>query len=359
MEYSLLSEINKKNLTTYFSNRGIKKYYWPDFFPSQDTPFLTFETLIGSEGKPVMADVVAYNSKAPIKRRPIVSTLKGDIPPIRISRFMKETDLNTYGILKSLANTSEKAIMKLVFADPKFCFDGVKAKLEWLALRALSQTYIALTTTDNTGIITTSNIDYQMPTANKNTAAVIWSAAVGTTTPITDFIAAQTEARGLGGALKYALMDYTDWGYFQTSTQVQNYSFGYLYGGTKIRLAPTLAEANNMLAGQGLPTIILIDQTLVAEDKDNTQSNSTPWVTGHVLFIPQINLGDMLFGPIATELNPPKQSVLTKQEGILIQKYSETNPVTEWTVGEANAWPSWPSVSDCINLYTLHASIWA
>ena len=88
MEYSLLSEINKKNLTAYLSNRGIKKYFWPDFFPAQSTPFLDYETLVGSEGKPVMADVVAYNSSAPIKRRPIVTTIKGDIPAIRISRPM-------------------------------------------------------------------------------------------------------------------------------------------------------------------------------------------------------------------------------------------------------------------------------
>jgi len=359
MEYSLLSEINKKNLTAYLSNRGIKQYFWPDFFPPQITPFLDYETLVGSEGKPVMADVVAYNSSAPIKRRPIVTTLKGDIPAIRISRPMRETDLNKYSILKAMANTEQKTIMKLVFDDVKFCFEGVKARLEFLALRLLSQSYIGLSATSNAGIITTSNIDSQMASANKNCAAVVWTAAVGTTTPITDFITAQTEARGWGIKLKYALMDYTDWGYFQASTQVQNYCFGYLYGGTKVRLAPTLAIANTMLEGMGLPQIILVDQTLILENQDNTQSTVTPWVTGHVLFIPELAVGDMYFGPIATEMNPPKQATLAKQENILIQKYSETNPVCEWTVGEANAFPSWPSVNDCINLYTLHATTWA
>lgn len=360
MEFSLLHEMNKKTLSVYLSNQVEKKYFWHDFFPARQTPYLKYETLIGSYGNPVMADVVAENVPAPIKRRPVTKKLAGDIPPIKTSRPMKESDLNDYNQFKAYADDSlKKEINKLIFGDVKFCYDGVNSRLEWLALRAMSQTYIALTTTNNAGIITTSNIDYQMLTARKNTVSVIWSAAVGTTKPITDFLAAKAEATALGIELKYAIMDATDWGYFQASTQVQEYCLGYMVGGTKVPLAPTKAVVDAMLIGQELPQIIVVNQKLKAEDRDNTQTTETPWVTGHVLLVSQLNLGDMFFGPIADETNPPKQAIQTKNNGVLIQKYSDVNPITEWTLGITNAFPSWPSVDDCWNLYTLHTSTWA
>ncbi len=360
MEHSLLHEMNKKSLMVYLSNQVPRRFYWQDFFPSRPTPYLKYETLIGSKGNPVMADVVAGNTPAPIKRRPVTKILKGDLPPIKISRPMKETDLNDYNLFRAYADDSLKnEILRLVFGDVDFCFDGVNSRLEWLALRAMSQTYIALTTTNNAGIRTTSNIDYQMLDARKNTVAVVWGAAVGTTTPITDFIAAKAEATTLGIKLKYAIMDATDWGYFQASTQVQNYCLGYMVGGTKVTLAPTRAVANAMLAGQELPQIIVVEQSLLAEDRDNAQTAVTPWVTGHVLFTPDLNLGDMFFGPIADETNPPKQAIQTKRDGVLIQKFSEVNPITEWTLGITNAFPSWHTVDDCWNMYTLHTSTWA
>ncbi len=360
MEHSLLHEMNKRTLSAYLSNQVPVKYFWQDFFPAKPTPYLKYETLIGSRGNPVMADIVAENTPAPIKRRPITKELTGNLPPIKISRPMKESDLNDYNVFKTYADDSLKnAILDLIFDDVDFCFNGCNSRLEWLTLRAMSQTYIALTTTNNAGIITTSNIDYQMLTARKNTVSVVWGAAVGTTKPITDFLAAKAEATTLGIKLKYAIMDATDWGYFQASTQVQNYCLGYMVGGTKVTLAPTKAVANAMLAGQELPQIIVVEQSLLAEDRDNTQTAVTPWVTGHVLFVPQINLGDMFFGPIADETNPPKQAVQTKNSGVLIQKFSDVNPITEWTLGITNAFPSWPSVDDCWNMYTLHTSTWA
>ncbi len=52
MEYSLMkAELNKKNLQTYLNERVYDKLYWPSFFPLKSTPYLNFETLIGSKGK--------------------------------------------------------------------------------------------------------------------------------------------------------------------------------------------------------------------------------------------------------------------------------------------------------------------
>ena len=55
MEFSMFKELNKKNLQIWINkSKGIedvlKNQYWVNFFPMEITPFLTYETLIGSEG---------------------------------------------------------------------------------------------------------------------------------------------------------------------------------------------------------------------------------------------------------------------------------------------------------------------
>lgn len=359
MEYSILKEVNKKNMEVYLANRPVQRYFWQDFFPAKVTPFLSVETIIGSKGNPVAADVVAYNTRAPEKKRKTVGKLTTDIPAIRISRAMKETDINAYNVMKAMANVDQNAILDLVFNDVDFCYDGVMARLEWLGLKILSYPKLTLTKSTNDGIITQTAIDFQMATANKKKVAVVWSASAATTTPITDFIAVQAAATAAGTKLQYALMDTTQWGQFAASAETQSYTLGKLYGGTAVKLTPTLAQANEMLASRNLPQIIVIDQNITLEDGDHTQTSVKPWTTNYVTFIPQLQVGETKFGPIAEETNPPKQATQVKRGNILISKFSEVNPVTEWTVGQANAFPSWPGIDQCYSLYVASASAWA
>lgn len=359
MEFSILKEVNKKNLSAYLVNRPVQSYFWQDFFPAKTTPFLTYESLIGSKGHPVAADIVAYNTSAPEKIRKTVSKLTGDIPAIRIKRAMKETDINTYNVMKAMANSDQLEILNLVFNDVDFVYDGCMARMEWLALKILSYPALSLTKSTNDGVITTTAIDFQMAAANKKFCAVLWSASASTTTPITDFIAVQAAATAAGTRLKYALMDLTQWGQFAASTETQNYAFGKVSAGTAIKLTPTLAEANIMLQSRGLPTIIIIDQNITIETGEHAQSTVKPWTTNYVTFIPDFNVGEMLFGPIAEETNPPKQAVQVKQGNILVSKFSDVDPVCEWTKGETNAFPSWYRVDECYSLYVNSASAWA
>jgi len=358
MQYSLLSEINKKSIKTYITNLKPLLFYYPDFFPAETTDELKYETLVGAEGRPVAADIVSYNSSAPQKTRQTISKLVGTIPAVRVKRVMQETDLNKYNQLKRMANPDQDRLLKLVFDDINFVWKSVRGRLEWTALQILSYPHLTLSKTNNNGIITETAIDFQMPTANKIGCAVVWTATASTTTPITDFITVQAAAKAIGVKLKYALMDETDWGYFYASTETKNYCYGQLYGGSQILLTPTLEQANSMLKARGLPEIIIIDQSITIEVDAHTQTTANPWNTGRVCFIPDLQVGNMLFAPIAEETNPPKQVTQTKVDGVLISKYSDVDPVMEFTKGESNAFPSWTRVDECFNLYTL-ATTWA
>lgn len=359
MQCSLLKEINKKSIRTFIKNLPEQLWFYEDFFPAEQVDELKYETLIGAEARPVAADIVPYNTSAPTKSRPVISKLTGTIPAIRVKRAMSETDLNMYNQLQRLADPNQQKLLNLIFGDPEFVWKSVRGRLEWLALKILSYPALTLTRATNNGIVTADGaVDFQMPSANKLHAAIAWTASAATTTPITDFITAQTRATAIGVTLKYVLMDLTAWGYFSTSTETKNYVYSKLYGGAGILLTATLAQANDMLAARGLPTIIIMNQSITVEDENFGSTTGNPWTTGYITFIPDLKVGNMLYAPIAEETNKPIQVAQSKQNGVLISKWSDVDPVVEFTKGETNAFPSWTTVDYCISMI-VNATIWA
>ncbi|MFA7218068.1 MAG: major capsid protein [Dehalococcoidales bacterium] len=365
MEYSLLKEINKKNLQAYLNERVFEKLYWPTFFPLKSTPFLTYETLIGSKGNRVAADVVAYDVSAPLKTRRTVSKLAGDIPSIRMKKKMTENDLNTYNILKAQASPDQQAILDLVFNDVDDVVDGVNARMEWLVFQALSKGSVSLSRTTNAGgVVTEEAIDFQLPDDNKKTASVVWTASVSTTKPITDIETVMSAAGDLGLKPRYILMNRSKWVEFRASDETKDFVAPYaLYGGTRKKRAPSLAVANEALESEGLPIIVLIDTRISYEDVNHTIVSVDPWLDAsgadrYVTFLEDLKCGDMLYGPIAEETNPPKQVTQAKKGNILVSKWSDVDPVAEYTKGESNVFPSWPTVDRALILDTEHTTTW-
>lgn len=364
MEYSLLKEIDKKSLQAYLIARVYEKLFWPTFFPLKSTPFLTYETLVGSKGNRVAADVVAYDVSAPLKTRRTVSKLSGEIPSIRMKKKMTEMDLNTYNILKAMARPEQKSLLDLVFGDVDDCVDGVNARLEWVIFQALSKGQITLSTVTNAaGVITEEAIDFGLAAANKKEVVgantTKWTIALAATSkPITDIEFVMEEAGNLGIAPKFMLMNRSKWLAFRISDQIKDFVIPYaIYGGTRKQRAPTLEVANEALKSEGYPQIMIIDTRISYEDAGHTITSVDPWLDSagadrYVTFLEDLRCGDMLYGPIAEETNPPKQVVQAKKGPILISKWSDVDPVAEYTKGELNAFPSWPTIDRVLSLDT-------
>jgi len=367
-EYNMFNEMNKKNLEIWLNKRPYEKQYWPNFFPMKTTPYLNFETLIGSEGNRVMADVVAYNSSAPLKTRKSISKLTGSIPSIRVKRQMTETDINDYNAFKAMANPEQGALLQLVFNDTNFCMDAVLGRLEWFALQALSTGQIVLSTTNNVGgIVTEEVVDFQLPDANKKkmvSAARYWSAGDSSLIkPITDIRTVVRAAKRAGANPQYILMNESKFSEMVTADEVRNFVVPYTtWGATKITMVPSLDVLNLTLKAFGLPQIVIIDTVISYEDEDHTIHSVDPWLSAtgdnHVIFVDSLQCGNTLRGPIAEETNPPKQVIQAKKGGILISTWSHIDPVTQFTKGEINAFPSCPAIDHIYNLDTEHHVTW-
>ncbi len=351
MERSILSEsFNKVNMEAYINARReqfLKRLFWQKFFPLKYTTQLTWESLTGSGGSPVMADVIEYNASAPLKTRRVVTKTTGDIPKIALKRQMDEKDYNEYNTLKALArgDESRNALLDIVFNDIDFCYTGVMSRTEYLAMQALSYGIIALTTSNNNGIITEANVDFGIPAANKGAVALQWSQASGAK-PLDDIRTVVNNQASSGYSYEYMVMDRTAVYELQANTQVKEEFAVMRAAPTVISSEPTLDEMNRILEARMLPKIIMVDSVSKFESVDHALTTVPSWKGGYVTFIPQLAVGNILHGPIAEETSPSvsKKAIQVKRDHILISKWSELEPFGEFTKGQANAFPRFTDV---------------
>lgn len=363
MERSLLKELNKATVEAYVNKQReafLARMFWNKFFPLKYTTQLTWESLSGSSGNPVMADVIEYNASAPIKSRRVVTKTSGDIPKIAIKRQMDEKDMNEYNTLKALANNADRAaLLDLVFNDIDFCYSGVMSRTEFLAMQALSYGAISLTTSNNNGIITEVDCDFGIPSANKTGAAVLWSTAASAT-PIVDIQTKSDTAKDNGYGLAYMVMDLATFRLMAATTEVRDKFATFQRITSSRKISPTLAEVNTMLAADFLPTILIVDSLVRFESNDHALTSVAPWKTGYVTFIPDMKVGNVLHGPIAEENaeSVSKKAIQVKRDHVLISKWSELEPFGEWTKGQANAFPRFNDVNGIYILKT-NGTAWA
>ena len=367
---NILSEVTQKALAVYLDKKEWEKRYYVNYFPLKYTPFLTFETLIGSKGISA-ADICSYNSSAPEKTRRTVDRLRGDLPPIRVKRVMSEIQLNEYNIIKNTVKNDAdmQALLDLVYDDVDFVVESVQQKCEWLALQALSQTKISLTADNNGTLVTEKAIDFGLPTANKEVCTAAnryWLVANATTClPITDIKAVCSEARSNGVRIKHILMNVSKFTDFLASAEVKDFIYGIMISEAGITpgVAPTLKVINQVLTQSGMPDLQIIDSIIDLEDSDHTITSVDPWLNAagadkYVSFIPELPLGRFLHGPIAAEFVKDPGIIQSKTGHVLVQSIAEQDPVQQKTVGLANCFVSFDKINQVWSLNSESHTTW-
>ena len=367
---NLLSEVTQKSMAVYLDKKEWEKRYYVNYFPLIYTPFLSYETLIGSKGISA-AEIVSYNSSAPEKTRRAVDRLRGDIPAMRVKRTMDEVKLNEYNIVKAtVKNDSDmQALLDLCYGDIDFVIESIQQRCEWLALQALSQTTVSLTSSNSAGLVTEEAINFGLPTANKEVCSAAnryWLVANSATClPITDIQKICSEARGKGVRIKHILMNVSKFTDFKASDEVKDFIYGIMISeaGISPSVAPTLKVINQVLVESGMPDIQLIDTFIDLENSDHDIESVDPWLDSagadkYVSFIPELPLGRFLHGPIAAETVKDPGIIQNKTGHILAQSISEQDPVQQKTVGLANCFVSFDKINQVWSLNSESHTTW-
>lgn len=340
MERSILSQVNVASMTARLNSRMVKPSYFPNFFGLKPVETLKWETLIGERGVPVMADVISYDAESPVKTREVINKMAGDIPKTSISRKMTEQEVNKYRMLMHYANgdVNKKSLLDLVFNDLDFCYNGVRARMEYLGMQILSTAALSLSKTVNNGIITESALDFGVPSANKYGVTVSW-ATTATCTPLEDLegVAEAAEAKGI--TLKHFVMRKSDFILLRNATDTTTKIKAWV--NTKGNLLVTKDTINQYLIANDLPTIVVVNPSVRHEDGEHARTTINPWEQYRVVGVPDLQVGDIQHGPLAAEgdTEVAKIATMVKKDFVLCSKYGSLNPYTDFTMAEANAFP--------------------
>lgn len=359
MKTPIIQGFSQAGLESYLNARQYNALYWPTLFPVKTVNSLDAKTIIGESGNRVAAYVISFDSKAPEAGRKIISTKYFDIPKIAISRRKTEKEILEHAITRSLRGND--AVLEDYFNDIDYVFDSVNARMEWLALQAISLTKLTLSVTNNAlGVINETAVDFGMPVANKKTVAVIWSAGnAATMTPIADFKAVVKAARDKGIKFEKILVNPDALDLIVSCTEFQTSAKSLIVGQSQLLGLVGLETANKVIVALGLPPMSMIETSIDIQNAKGVATSVNPFDSSHVVFIPQTTLGSMYSGPIAEEIEKPENVLQQKRGNVLISIQKEWNPVAVVTKGESNSFPSWPTIDKCFNLYTAHASTWA
>lgn len=359
MKTPIIEGFSQAGLQSYLNKRLYNELYWPTLFPVKPVNSLDGKTIIGDQGSRVAAYVIAYDAKTPQASRKAIATQYFDIPKIALSRVKTEREILEHNIAKALRGND--AVLEDYFNDIDFVFDGVQSRKEWLALQAVSLTKLQLTTANNPlGIINETVVDFGMPAANKKCAGVIWASAnLATMTPIGDFIDVVKAGREAGIKFARILMHPDAFDLMVRSTEFQTSAKSLVAGQSQLLGYVGLELTNKVLTALNLPEIVLMETSVGVENAAGVITYANPWDANHIVFIPQVNLGSMYVGPIAEEVEKPEGVWQAKKGSVLVSMKKSWDPVSVTTKGESNAFPSWPTIDKCFNLYLGHTSVWA
>jgi len=113
---------------------------------------LTYVSMIGRSRIEAAASIVNRDSKTPLRSRQGLEKYVGDIPAIKESFKMTESDYRDYQSLLSMAISEESkrtAALNLMYGDVIKVGNSVHKRLDIMAMEALSTGAISLNTTNN------------------------------------------------------------------------------------------------------------------------------------------------------------------------------------------------------------------
>ena len=338
---NIITEFSQANMNAIIQAYPLGDLRYREYFPLVYNPFLTYSNIEGADGAKIMADIVAIGSKAPRKGREFVENIKGEIPKVEIARDLNEKDLLTiqqlrYAVSANPTNAGIKnQLINKIYEDPRFCIDGINARMEWMAKQLVSTGKYKTTATNNGGVVNVS-VDFKVKTQN---ALKKWADADAN--PIEEIEKYQEEAKGKGYSYTIITMSRATLNQVLKNKNTRAFVLGVPINTTTILPDVRLEQLNAELAERGLPTIKVWESFVSFEGKDGEVTVANGWEEGNVLFSTSALLGSTQY-TTTTEFTMDFADVMSKSikdSFILVNTFGHQDPILVSTKATAFATP--------------------
>lgn len=305
----------------------------------------------------VAADVVALDSSLPLKKRGVLNMAQGTVPKIGVKYRKGEkliTEINTL-IAKGV---NGETIASKIFDDATRVVNAIDVRNEIMFEQALSTGVILVKDgsdsgkeNDGTGI--RASFGYLAENEFKTTLAP-WSAPFAT--PLDDLRQLFNKAEADGNAINHLWMSLSYFNKLRSSQQGKELAATYLnqvITANTVLPVPSRSTFIEALGDEFGATVHIINSAFRVEKPDGTYASVHPWEEANVVGTAEEKVGRLVYGTLAEETNPVPQVTYGKAgDYVLVSKFSKTDPLEEFTAGQALCIPV---IDNADSIYLLEA----
>lgn len=319
IRFDAVSRLNKQ----LFDNVFYEKYFTWDY----PTIGLNFEEIKGKYGITIAAATIDDKSKEPVLGSQGFDVIAEKVLHHALTQPMTiDTYRKVLQILDSKSipeNDAKRQLIELMFGGVTNVVKGVQAKLDIIAMGALSNEGIATldeVTNPEGGVKTT--IDYGMPASNKATATMSWTEANLNTVDVFGDIQSVVDAASDKVVFEKILLSPSKLSYILRNKAIKQVIFG-----TDKQNSPLLLnELNAFMSANELPVFEPVRrQVMIQNNAKLTPYN--PWNEKNIVFVPS--------GQLGTIKNAYANGELRQEPGVTYSKYDRIL-VSQWGVGETS-----------------------
>lgn len=295
----------------------------------------------------VSADVVAMDSPLPLKSRPSLGSVGGDIPKLGMELKMNENQLDAVDTMRA-KNADLKDIADEIFDDTKRCIVGVEEQKEYLFLRGFSSG-VALTDSDNVGAGIRVNYGY----LNQAGSTVVLSTAnLATATPIADVRKELAKADDAGIAIGYLTTDSATLELIRNTNETKDLYAVQVGNFGTTKPAPSASLLGAFLEAELGIKVISVNRSIKFE-KDGVKKTVKAWDAGKIILHPDVNVGQLVWKkPVEADHQSKAVEYRNGDHGALISKYVSHKPFGEFTDIQARCLPVINNVNEIFQLDT-------
>lgn len=341
----LLEEFTPDTLIGYVRNiPEPENWIGNQFLPAKTINDLRFEYIKGGYEKPIMANIMAWDAEAPIAGKKGITTISGEMPPIKRKIKVEEKELIKFFAPRAGLGDREQAISDIYDLVDQMVL-ACRARMEWLRWQAIATGAV---TYNEEGVIFT--VDYGVPGSQKETLSgtARWS-DLDDSDPLGDLERwAEAHVTNTGIRPARALMSLKSRNYLLKNEAIRQI----ITSDKNIYISPQ--QLNDVLANFELPQIITYDAKVLTENNNGTRTESRFLPEDVLVLLPSANyeIGNLLQGPTAEALATLKLDSSTKPEGVIATVYSKEDPPSFWIKAAATAFPTLPG-AELIGIYNV------
>lgn len=288
----------------------------------------------------VAADIHTDNGTIVRKRRPLFESAKGDVPFISVSRELTRSEIKDYQTALALAQDEDATKLVNYWGDDvDFCFTGVQSELEFIAWAMASNAgKLAFSTVNNATFANEFDLDYDVYDFQKQKTATDWANSASADI-LGDLKKLVKLAKANNLNPKFAFVNLDELYHICSADQIIKACASYIANAVGMSQTPDLAAVNTMLAKQawlnGLQ-LRVIDQSITREFADGSSTSGNPFADRRLILAESERLGTTQYD-ILQENNDLILRV--ERAHTIVKKYGTAEPLTEVTIGQADAVP--------------------